>query len=515
MSSHNKLFTQIQIGEVEFVPTMEQEWNGIYKDSILRGSLLEILRNLKSSHIEKTPGDLDGLVVQALTLPDPKRIPGGEIQDFHDWLVASDLSLVKTLSKAIARESSEKKQLVYFKMLEELSICSKDPHVWRYAMMELAKPIIPGLSPVVYSPEAQKIATLSLERILVVEERRSISNPHKSALAGEILSTAIFHYEDPKTRSYAIEALTTHQKARSIPALLALSSAKGDLHVYVNMLMEISFMRMHPLLNGDSATLALLARGETPPRNAVVEEICHYMSHAISVSDITTPHPHFLATGNQFPLPRFPENGLQENVFRALSKVDSPAAFATMVDGVSDLILPHIPNPESLHPVPRPIKSALPTIADCVLDSGRRLGVPGTNEFLSLFLGHPEPTKLSELSGSAIEAAVPFAAHVLLRRAQLGTFESSHTGRIAERVLLIAGSNLEDGGVQNSSFETTMRKFLERHAEVFNNECARELVIPEVFGQALKAFTSKKLAPPSQNLPPKRPKHIKARAAPR
>ncbi|MBU0528060.1 hypothetical protein KKE92_06260 [Candidatus Micrarchaeota archaeon] len=515
MPTHNKLFTQIQIGEVEFVPSMEQEWNGIYNDSILRGSLLELLRNIKSSHMGEPSGDFDGLVVQALTLPDPKRISGKDIQDFHDWLVASDLSLVNILSKAIARESSEKKQLIYFKMLEELSICSIDPLVWRHAMMELSKPLIPGLSPIVYSPEAQRIATLALERILVVEGRRSTPNAHKSALAGEILSSALFHYDDQKTRSYAIEALTTHQKERSIPALLALSSAKGDIHVYVSMLMEISFMRMHPLLNGDSATLALLSRGETPPRNAVVEQICHYMSHAISVSDITTPHPHFLATGTQFPLPRFPENGLQENVFRALSKVDSTAAFVTMVDGVSDLILPHIPNPESLHPLPRPIKSALPTIADCILDSGKRLGVPGTAEFLKLFLGHPNPIKLNELSGSAIEAAVPFAAHVLLRRAQLGNFGSSHTGRIAERVLLIAGTHLEDKGVPNSSFETTMRTFLERHAKIFNTECAKELVIPEVFGQALKAFTSKRLAPPSQNLPPKRPKHIKARAAPR
>lgn len=510
--SSNKLFRQIQLGELGLSPQMMNEWNGVYKESIMRSSLTEILAGTCAPPGEVQATDLCALVVESITRADAQKLSGEDVMEFHQWLHADGPNRVKEISKALARETSELRLLLYFKMFEEMALNFEKESSWRIVMMELAKPLIPGITMVKYHEAAEKIATLCLERIIIVEKRKEFPNPDRIELATQILSEALFHYSDPHACAMAVDALARESKESSIAPLLALSAylRRAEAHPNARMLLEMNFSSFHPLLYGDNASLPLLSRGITPPRMWVVEEVCRHMTCLFDPTNVVTPHPLFLAT-NEYPLPRFPSEGLHENAFRALSAINAPEAFVAMIDGVNDLILPHMDGKRT----PRQVIMAIPSIAESIQKSGEQLNVPGTNEFVSLFLAHPEPKKLIDLPDGKRSEVVPFAAHILLRGTLfIGSMnEEKRSRKMAENILL-ADMALE-GSTETLSLENVAGRLLERHSEVFNGHGAEDLRNPDNFREALKAFARKTVLsnPSSHALPVCTPKPLKVRIA--
>lgn len=510
--SSNKLFRQIQLGELGLSPQMMQEWNGVYKESIMRSSLPEVLSGTCAPPNEMQATDLGGLVIESITRTDAQKLRGEDVMEFHEWLHSDGPNRVKEISKAAARESSELRLLLYFKMFEEMSLNFEKESSWRVVMMELAKPLVPGITMAQYHEAAEKIATLCLERIIIVEKRKESPNAEKIKLASQILSEALFHYSDPHACAMAVDALARESKEHSIAPLLALSAylRRHEAHPNALMLLEMNFSGFHPQLYGDNASLPLLSRGITPPRLWVVEEVCRRMGGLFDPTNVITPHPLFLATDHH-PLPRLPTEGLHENAFRALSAINAPEAFVAMIDGVNDLVLPHMDGKRT----PRQIQRAIPSIAKSLRESGKNLAVPGTDEFVSLFLAHPEPRKLIDLPEGRISQVVPFAAHILLRGTLfVGSMDEGKRSRKMAENILLADMALE-GSTESLSLERVAGRLLERHSEVFNGHAAEDLRNPDNFREALKAFARKTvLANPSPHaLPACTPKPLKVRTA--
>ena len=507
--SSNKIFRQIQLGELGLSPQMMQEWNGVYKESIMRSSLTEILSGTCAPPDEMQAGDLAAMVVESITRTEAQRIRGEEVMEFHQWLHSDGPNRVKEISKAIARESSELRLLLYFKMFEEMSLNFEKESSWRPVMMEIAKPLIPGLTMVQFNETSEKIATLCLERIILVEKRKPVPNPEKIKLAGQILSEALFHYSDPHACAMAVDALVREDRAASIAPLLALSAflRRHEAHPNARMLLEMAFSGFHPELYGDNASLPLLSRGITPPRKWVVEQVCTHMTELFDPTNVITPHPLFMATDHH-PLPRLPKEGLHENAFCALSQINAPEAFVAMIDGVNDLILPHMDGGRT----PRQVRDAIPRIAESLRDSGSQLGVPGTEEFVGLFLAHPEPRKLIDLPEGSLSKVVPFAAHILLRGTLfVGSMGEKRRSRVMAENILLADMALE-GSTETLSLEHVAGRLLERHSEVFNGHSADELRDPSNYREALKAFARKTVLSTSSShaLPACTPKPLKA-----
>lgn len=510
--SSNKIFRQIQLGELGLSPQMMQEWNGVYKETIMRSSITEILSGTCAPPDEMRAGDLAGMVVESITRTEAQKLRGEEVMEFHQWLHSDGPNRVKEISKAVARESSELRLLLYFKMFEEMSLNFEKESSWRPVMMEIAKPLIPGLTMVQFNETAEKIATLCLERIIIVEKRKQFSSQEKIRLAAQILSEALFHYSDPHACAMAVDALAREERAASIAPLLALSAflRRHETHPNARMLLEMSFSGFHPELYGDSASLPLLSRGITPPRQWVIEEVCRHMTSLFDPTNVITPHPLFMAT-DHYPLPRLPEEGLHENAFRALSQISAPEAFVAMIDGVNDLILPHMDGGRT----PRQVRKAIPKIARSLKRAGSALDVPGTPEFVGLFLAHPAPMKLIDLPEGTLAKVVPFAAHILLRGTLfVGAMGEKRRSRIMAENILLADMALA-GSTETPSLEQVADRLVERHSEVFNGHSANELRDPSNYRDALKAFAERTVlsGPSTRALPACTPKPLKVRSA--
>jgi hypothetical protein len=511
--SSNKLFRQIQLGELGLSDEMMREWNGVYRETFMRSSLTEILAGTCAPPGEMQAGDLCDMVLESITRADAEKIGGHDIMEFHEWLHAAGPSRVREIAKAASRETSELRLLLYFKMLEEMSLNFEKESSWRVVMMEIAKPLIPGITMVKYHESSEKIATLCLERIIIVEKRKQTPSQEKIKLAGQILGEALFHYSDPHACAMAVDALARENKEASIAPLLALSAflRRHEAHPNARMLLEMNFSGFHPLLYGDNASLPLLSRGITPPRVWVVEEVCRHMNGLFDPTNVVTPHPLFLATDG-YPLPRLPKEGLHENAFRALGAINASEAFVAMIDGVTDLVLPHMDGERT----PRQIKTAIPTIAESLTESGKRLGVPGAEEFVRLFLSHPEPKKLIDLPEGKLSEVVPFAAHILLRGTLfVGGMGEKRRSRIMAENILLADMALEGGSTENLSLERVAGRLLERHSEVFNGHGVEDLRDPNNFREALKAFARKTVLSGSSlhALPERTPKPLNVRNA--
>jgi hypothetical protein len=501
MSSTNKLFSQIQTGQIVPSAVLEREWDGLYRESTMRMSLTELLGFC---------WPVGGQDVPALAAPGGTGlfgIGGDQVMGFQHWLVDGGPARASKIMKLAAREPLNFKLLLYFKMLEEIVLNSKDEATWRPVMMELAKPIVPGLSMVPYHIEASKIATLCLERILVVENRAETPDKAKLGLATEILSAALFHYTDSRNCALAVDALAIHSRESSIAPFLALSSLmrRNTTPTDARLFLDGHLPLMHHLFFGDDTSLALIARGMTPERKWVVEEVCRHMQRLFDTSSIVTPHPLFTATGG-YPLPRLPRDGLHQHALFALGEITSPAAFVAMVDGISRLLLPHIGDQDT----PRQIKESIPPIAESLVESGRRLSVPGIDRFAMTFLTHPKPPKPMKLSRAAVEELVPFATRLVLT----GSYLADKPGRtpralrVAEAVLA-AQMHLE-GRTRELSPEALAKMLLERHTQVFNGLGAAELAAPQRFAEALRAFTAPRTEQSGTRLI--LPKRLKSRA---
>jgi hypothetical protein len=162
---------------------------------------------------------------------------------------------------------------------------------------------------------------------------------------------------------------------------------------------------------------------------------------------------------------------------------------------------------------PRQVRRAIPSIAESLVSSGKELSVPGTEEFVGLFLAHPGPKKLIDLPEGKLSKVVPFAAHILLRGTLfIGSMSEKRRSRVMAENILLADMALE-GSTQTPSLEDVAGRLLERHSEVFNGHSANELRDPSNYREALKAFARKTvLAGPSPRaLPACTPEPLKVR----
>ncbi|MEW6722786.1 MAG: hypothetical protein AB1324_05990 [Candidatus Micrarchaeota archaeon] len=172
------LHDEFQGAELRLSPALERLWLGGRRASVVRMlSLRETVQSLEARWGARAEQDLGEFIMRFITEPPAQSGSGMDLPRLCSAMMEAELPALGRfvhdgtipngsggIISRIRGETSDLHLLVYFKMLEHIAIASDDERLWRGAMMLMA-----DASTVGASRERQEIASLCLERIMLVE----------------------------------------------------------------------------------------------------------------------------------------------------------------------------------------------------------------------------------------------------------------------------------------------------------------------------------------------------------
>jgi hypothetical protein len=336
------------------------------------------------------------------------------------------------------------KLLVFYKLLEEISIRSENEAVWREAMNTLAVPLY-NIS--TRSEFREKLAVSCLSNIRACGDQKKIdlsleisAGARKVAFAVDMFSGAIFS-GDRRRECRAVSALACLDHKVVLAALVArtLTSTLPSPWI-IDRLIEAG-AAADPREGKDMILALAYGNSDASPDNVLYDKVMGGLREILGTKPL--PHPWFLETPgrlSRLPVPRLDEHGIQMAAFSSLARIpSSPAALLTAVDGISQLVVPHVSElrPDGVATAESNVGKAMVKLSEVIY--GLLSRNPALQPFQakvasSLLFGHPERLSPDEVGRSYLLRLSPLMCRVAVVSARAGA-ENAFIARIARNCL--------------------------------------------------------------------------------
>ncbi len=336
------------------------------------------------------------------------------------------------------------KLLVFYKLLEEISIRSENEAVWREAMNTLAVPLY-NVS--MRSEFREKLAISCLSNIRACGDQKKIdlsmeisAGASKVAFAVDTFSGAMFS-GDRRRECRAVSALACLDRDMVLAAFVArtLTSTMPSPWI-IDRLIEAG-AAADPREGKDMILALAYGNPDASPDNMLYHQVMGGFREILGIKPL--PHPWFLETPgrlSRLPVPRLDEHGIQMAAFSSLARIpSSPAALLTAVDGLAQLVVPHVSGirPDGVATPESNVRKAMVRLSELIYELLNRN--PALQPFQarvasSLLFGHPEWISPDEVGRSYLLRLAPLMCRVAVVSARTGA-ENAFIARIARNCL--------------------------------------------------------------------------------
>lgn len=386
---------------------------------------------------------------------------------------------VHTIRSALRSETSFPRLLLFYKMLEEISIRSESEPVWREAMAILAAPLYRERTEGLCGTDSESICAASLRNIAFqcthmkkAFAAEALGGSDKIEFASEIFCGTLF----------------TPDLRRELRSAADVSSMESD--VILAALAAYCFTRKHPAPVAFEALARLggnidpdegrehalaISRGDEylPTSGAVHGRMVNGFSEILRTKPL--PHPWFLPVlpANGIPIPQLDPDGLQMQAFRTLAMMRSEASLQAAIDGTSHLLVPHMTGigPDGVTAQPT-VRRAIRPVAQAVGNLIHKTGVlqPFQAElFTGIVFAYPKLIPLQSVDNGQLLGISPLLLRIPLVSQRLGTDNmpiAIITGAAFIRGLL-SGDSDETREGESGKISRNIGTALELHEQVF------------------------------------------------